>query len=221
MDPAEEAVQTLCNAPFAVYGVPPSRWPGDVMLGGVWGKSLAISLRYDEDLRIDQPGRRIEIETTGPEGLALRPSYDVDLSSGFSYGTQLVNFTRPFTRLPERPVPGSDRFNADLVDGTLVPKVIHLPSCGPRQLLEPRPFCDDGQVEPVVFEEHPQLLLYRVRLSEVEVIVLSWGYEDGYVADLIHELRPIGKEGPLFDEVERAEYRAWERIKEREQEGNV
>lgn len=221
MNPAEEAIETLRNAVFPIYAIPPASWLGDVMLGGVWGKSLAMSLRYDEDLRIEEPRRRIEIETTGPEGVALRPPYDVDLASEFSYGNQLINFTHPFTRLPERPVPGSERFNADLIDGKMVPKVVHLRSAGPRHLLEPRPFREQGQVETVEFEEHLELKLYRIRLPEVEVIVLSWGYEDGYVSGLIHELRPIGKEGSMFPEIARAEYRAWERIKQREEGGDV
>lgn len=173
MDLAKEAMDTLRNAPFPVYALPPSRWPGDVMLGGVWGESLSIRLRYDEDLRIEQPGRRIQIETTGPQGLGLRLPHDVDLVSGFSYGNQIINFTSPFTELEERPVPGSERFNADLIDGKMVPKVIHLPSSGPRRLLEPRPFRDEAQIEPVEFEEHPELRLYRIRLPEVEVVVLT------------------------------------------------
>lgn len=216
MDIAEDAIETLRNAPFPVYAVPPSKWPGDVMLGGVWGRSLSISIRYDEDLKVERPGRRLEIETTGPEGLARRPAHDTDLVSEFSYRNQITNFTHPFRKLAERPVPGSERFNADIVDGRMVPKVIHLASAGRRRLLKPRPWGDEAQVHPVEFEEHPELLLYRIQPSEVEVLVLSWDYEDAYVSELISELQPIGKEGPLFGEIARAEHRAWERIRERE-----
>ena len=216
MDLADQAIETLRKAPFPVYAITPSDWPGDVMLGGVWGKSLAISLRYDEDLRNEQPGRRIEIETTGPEGLTLRPSHETDLASEFSYANQIINFTHPFTRLDERPVPGSERFNADLINGKMAPKVIHLPSAGPRRLFEPQPFRDESLVEPVEFEEHAELRLYRIRLTEVEIIVLSWGYEDAHLAELISELRPLGKEGALFEAMEKAERRAWDRINQRE-----
>ena len=221
VDLADQAIETLRKARFPVYAIAPSGWPGDTMLGGAWGQSLAISLRYDEDLRNEHPERRIEIETTGPEGLALRPPHEVDLASEFSYSNQIINFTHPFMRLPERPVPGSERFNADLIDGKMVPKVIHLPSAGPRRLLEPRPFRDEGLVEPVEFEEHPDFRLYRLQLPEVEVIALSWGYQDDHVAGLISEVQPLGKEGPLFEEVARAEYAAWEKIKERKEQGDT
>lgn len=213
-----EALETLKNAAFPVYAIPPSEWRGDVMVGGAWGSSkhpLAITLRYDEDLGKERPREEIEIVSTGREGLEHRSPQDRELGWEFSYANQIINFTHPFSQLEERPVAGSERFNADMVDGKLVPKTIYLPSAGLRRLAEPRPFRDAAEIEPVTFELHPEFRCYRIAMPEVEVFALSWGYEDQHVTELLGKLRPIKDNPELFAEMERAEYAAWQHIRGR------
>ena len=218
MNLAGEAIETLRNAAFPVYTIPPSRWQGDVMVGGVWGSSkhpLAITLRYGEGVPQERRSRSLAVVSTGAEGLAHRSPRDRDLRWEHSHRTEIVNFTHGFTDLEERPVAGSERFNADMVEGKLVPKVVYLPSAGPRHLAEPLPFSQDDVIEPVTFEKHPEFACYRMSLSEVEVFAMSWGYEDASVAQLLTTLRPINDDAGLFAEMQAAENEACERIRER------
>lgn len=219
MDLAAEAIETLRNIAFPVYAVPPSEWPGNVMVGGVLGKSLAITLRYDDDLLIERPTRRIEVTSTGIEGLAHRPPQDRFLLWEHSYSTDLINFVYNISpdRFPERPIPGSERFNAEMVDGRMVPRTVHLESAGPRRLIDAVPSTDGYQIERVAFEEWPQLRLYRVQMTEVEVLMLAWGWDDDFLEELMSSARPIKDDDALFADIERAEYAAWERIRARKQ----
>lgn len=218
MSVADEAVETLRNAAFPVWAIPPSQWPGNVLVGGVWGSSahpLSITLRYGDDFVEERPSRQMEIVSTGTEGLEHRSPRDRELAWEFSYANQIINFTHTFTELEERPVPGSERFNADLVDGKMIPKVVRLESAGPRRLDEPLPFSEGHMVEPVTFEHHPALRCYRIRMPGVEVFIMSWSYEDAFVSESVLKLRPITDDPELFAEVERAAHAAWERIRQR------
>lgn len=218
MNFAHEAVETLRNAAFPVYAIPPSEWPGSVMVGGVWGSSkhsLSITLRYSEDVIKERPSKEIEIVSTGPEGLEHRSPQDRELEWEHSYRSEIVNFTHPFTELEDRAVAGSERFNADMVDGKLVPRTVYLPSAGPRRLAEPRPFRNGHEIEPVTFEQYPELRCYRISTAEVDVFAMSWGYEDRFVTELLEKLRPLNDDPELFAEMERAEYSAWQRIRQR------
>ena len=188
------------------------------MVGHVWGNAnhpLAIGLRYDDDVGVERPSRRIEVTSTGAEGLQQRPPPTRDLAYEHSYSSAIINFTHTFTQLEERPVEGSERSNADFVHGRLVPKTIYLPSAGTRRLLEPLTVEDGTEIERVTFPEHAALRLYRVQRPDVEVLVMSWGYEDDYLAEFVASARPISDDPELLVDVERAEYAAWTRIRER------
>lgn len=213
---------SLKDATFPVYAVPPSQWPGDVMVGGVWGQSLAVTLRYDEDLRVEHPGRRIEITSTGIEGVTHRAPQDRFLLWEHSYSSPIINFVYNITteRFPERPIRGSERYNADMVDGKLVPRVVHLPSAGGRRLIDARPFANGYQMERVAFDEYPLLRLYRVQMPEVEVLALAWAFDDDSLSEFVSEARPITGDETLFLEIERAEYAAWAKIRHRKQRGS-
>jgi hypothetical protein len=215
---AAAGIERMKNAAFPFYAVRPSQWTGDVMIGGGWGPDghpLSIWLRYQDDLMVEWPSRLFEIVSTGSEGLGHRAPMDVDLGGEFSYPNEIRNFVNWFTKLQDRPVPGSERFNADMVDGKLVPKTVYLPSTGPRRLLPTRPFGDGGEIEPVVFDEHSQLRCYRVRLPEVEVIAMGWGYDDHYLSSLIAAMRPVDHDAETLDELERAQRASWEKIRAR------
>lgn len=218
MDLAREAIETLRNAVFPVFAVPPSEWPGDVMLGGVWGDAehpLSIHMRYDDDLLVEHPPRRIEITSTGPEGLSHRAPHETFLLWEHSYGA-IINFVHNIRTepLPERPIPGSERFNAEMVDGKLVPRVVHLPSAGPRRLIDVVPFVDGYQMERVAFDEMPLLRLYRAQMLDAEVLILAWGWDDQALSSFASSVRPIN-DNELFADIERAEYAAWKKIRER------
>lgn len=222
MDLAKEAVETLRNAAFPVYAVPPSEWPGDVMVGGAWGSSkhpLDIDLRYDDDLMVERPERRIEVTSTGIEGLGLRAPQDRFLLWEHSYSSNLKNFVYNITteRFPERPIPGSERFNAEMVDGKMLPRTVHLASAGPRRLTDAVPFTDGYQMERVSFEERPELRLYRVQMPELEVLMLAWGWDDEFLREFMSSARPIKDDQKLFREIEQAEYAAWQKIRQRKQ----
>lgn len=220
MDLAKEAIETLRNAAFPVYAVPPSDWPGDVTVGRVWGSSkhpLDIDIRYDDDLIVERPKRRIEVTSTGIEGLGHRAPQDRFLLWEHSYSSNLINFVYNISaeRFPERPIPGSERFNADMVDGKMVPRTVHLESAGPRRLIDAVAFTDGYQMERLAFEERPELRLYRVQMPEVEVLMLAWGWDDEFLTEFISSARPIRDDDALFAEIERAEYTAWEKIRQR------
>lgn len=220
MDHAKEALETLRNATFPVFAVPPSRWHGDVMVGGAWGDSkhpLSIRLRYDDDLLVEHPTRRLETTSTGPEGLSHRAPHEAFLLWEHSYSSAIINFVHNITReqLPERPIPGSERFNAEMVDGKRVPRTVHLPSAGPRRLIDAVPFLDGYQMERVAFDETPKLRLYRSQMLDVEIVLLTWGCDDDEeLHRFITSARPIKDDGSLFAELERAEYAAWEKLRE-------
>ena len=222
VDFAKEAIETLRNAAFPVYAVPPSEWPGDVMVGGVWGSTehpLDIVLRYEDDLMVERPERRIEVTSTGIEGLGHRSPQDRFLLGEHSYLSNLMNFVYNISteRFPKRPVPGSERYNATMVDGKMVPRTVHLESAGPRRLIDAVPFTDGYQMERVAFEDRPELRLYRVQMPEVEVLMLAWGWDDDSLREFMSSARPIKDDGKLFGEIERAEYAAWEKIRQRKQ----
>lgn len=222
MDLAKEAIETLRNAAFPVYAVPPSKWAGDIMLGGARGTSkhpLEIHLRYDDDLMVERPERRIEVTSTGIEGLGLRAPQDGFLLWEHSYSSNLRNFVYNIStqRFPQRPIPGSERFNAEIVDGKMVPRTVHLASAGPRRLIDAVPFSDGYQMERIAFEERPELRLYRVQMPEVEVLMLAWGWDDEFLTAFISSARSIKDDEKLFGELEQAEYAAWEKVRQRKQ----
>jgi hypothetical protein len=178
MDLAKEALQTLRNAAFPVYAVPPSRWSGDVMVGGEWGTSkhpLAIQMRYDDDVLFERHQRRIEITSTGPEGLSHKAPHEMFLLWEHSYSSAIINFVHNVSddRLPQRAIPGSDRFNAEMVGGRRVPKTVHLPSAGKRHLIDAIPFLDGYQMERVAFDEWSELRLYRAQMLDAEILMLA------------------------------------------------
>jgi hypothetical protein len=217
MDFARKAIETLRGARFPVYVVPPSKWHGDVMVGGTWGSSkhpLSIGLRYDDDLVIERPARRIEIWSTGTEGLGHQSPSDRFLLWEHSYTTNLANFVNniPSERLTERPIPGSERYNRE-IDGT--PRTVHLPSAGPRQLIDAQSFDGGYQIERVAFDEYPKLRMYRVQMPEVEVLMLAWGWDDDALREFMASARSLREDDALFAEMERAEHAAWEKIRER------
>lgn len=220
VDPAAEAAVTLRNAAFPVYAVPPSQWSGDVMVGGVRGSSkhpLDIHLRYDDDPMAEPPERRIEVSSTGIEGLGHRSPQDRFLLWEHSYSSNLMNFVYNVSseRFPERPIPGSERFNADMVNGELVPRVVHLPSAGPRRLIDAVPFADGYQMERVSFDDFPALRLYRVQMPEVEILAMAWAHDDDFLTHFMSAARPIREDSALLAEIERAEDDAWEKINRR------
>lgn len=222
MDLAREAIETLRNALFPVYALPPSEWPGDVMLGGVSGNGkhpIAISLRYDDDVCVERPHRRIVITSTGAEGLSHRAPHESFLLWEHSYSAELMNFVYNITdeRFPERPVPGSERFNAEMVDGKRVPRTVYLESAGPRRLIDAVPFTDGYQMERVAFQERPELRLYRVQMPEVEILVRAWNWDDEFLRGFMSSVRPINEDEELFAEIERAEYAAWQKIRQRKE----
>jgi hypothetical protein len=218
VDLAKDALETLRNAAFPVYAVPPSQWPGDVMVGGVSGDTkgpLSINLRYDDDVRVERPKRRIVIISTGAEGLGERAPFDSYLLWEHSYRSELMNFVYNITseRFPGRPILGSERFNATMVDGKIVPRTVYLESAGPRRLLDAVAFADGYQMERVAFEEWPELRLYRVQMPEVEVLGLAWGWDDNALKHFMSGARSLRDDEDLVEEVECAEYSAWDRIR--------
>lgn len=207
MDFAAEAVATLKNAAFPVYAVPPSQWPGDVMVGGSWGSStkpLDIDLRYDDDLMVERPTRRIEVTSTGIVGLSHRSPQDRFLLWEHSYSYSRSNRSRE-----------PKKYNATMVEGQLVPRVVHLPSAGPRTLLGAHPFGDGFQMERIAFDEYPDLRLLRAQMVEAEVLLLAWGHDDDYLVEFMSKARPINADARLFAEIERAEFAAWDKINRR------
>lgn len=219
MDLAAEGLETLRNCRFPVYAVPPSRWDGDVMVGGATGNGVpvAIDIRYDEDLLIDKPSRRISIASRGLLEPIERSPAESFLLWEHSYRTNVVNFVENIERgrLAERPVIGSERFNADMIDGKLVPKIVHLPSAGPRRLADAIPFRDGFHIERVAFEHVPELGLYRIQMPDVEVLLLAWRFEDAFLAEFISSVDPVMETKGLYEEIEGAQYAAWEKIKQR------
>jgi hypothetical protein len=219
VDLAKEAIETLRNAAFQVFAVPPSLWPGDVMVGGVSGDKrhpLSIHMRYDDDLLIEHSSRRIQITSTGPEGLSKRAPFESFLLWEHSYCAEILNFVHNISteRLPERPIPGSERFNAEIVEGK-VPRTVQLPSAGPRRLIDAVPVADGYQMERVAFEERPELRLYRTQTPRVEILVLGWGWDDEPLREFMSSARSIRNDENLFAEIERAEFAAWEKIRQR------
>ncbi len=189
------------------------------MVGGAWGSSghpLFVSIRYDDDLSLETPSRRIEVTSTGIEGLGHRTPQDHFLLWEHSYSTNLVNFVDNISleRLPERPISGSERFNAELIAGRRVPRTVYLPSAGPRRLVDTVPFAADYPMERVAFEERPDLRLYRVQMPEVEILMLAWGWDDPPLKEFMSSARAINDDG-LFGDFARAEYTAWNKIRQR------
>jgi hypothetical protein len=220
VDLAREAIETLRAADFPVYAVPPSRWHGDVMLGGVSGgrkHPRSIHMRYDDDLGTDRPERRIEVTSTGAEGLSRRAPFESFLLSEHSYSTEIVNFVNNIRvePLPERPIAGSERFNAEEVDGKKVPRKVCRPSAGPRRLIDAVPFIEGSQMERVAFDELPELRLYRAQIPQVEVLILGWGWDDDSLEQFASSARPINEDATVFAEIERAEFAAWDKIRDR------
>lgn len=222
MDMAQEAVETLRNAAFPIYAVPPSQWRGDVMVRGAWGTTrhpLAVRISYDDDVTASSPQQRIMIVSTGAEGFRNRPLSDWDLSFEHSYQHEIIGFVHALAPLDERPIEGSDRFNATLVDGQLVPKTIYVPSAGPRRMLDS--FCrSDGKiVERVAFDNYPEFRCARIRTAEVEILVESWGHDDDTLTSFVDSARSIDDDESLFREMEIAEHASWERIRQRKRRG--
>ena len=219
MDMVQNGIQTIRNADFPVYAVTPSRWDGDVMFSGGMGTTKhpgRISLRYDQDVTQEPSSARIEIASApGPESFGPAPMNE-DLKDQFSYYVQLINFVHNATtqRLPERPVPGSERFNATEIDGRLVPRTVYLPSAGPRRLLEDVAL-PDGRVERVAFEEYPDLRLYRQHKDRGFVLVIGWGYDDDFLTNFVRLAHPMQDDAGLFAEFEQAQRSAWEKIYQR------
>ncbi|HWC14876.1 MAG TPA: hypothetical protein VG929_09800 [Actinomycetota bacterium] len=222
MDLAKESLGAIRNAGFPVYAVPPSEWQGDVMVGGVWGDSkhpLAVGVRYDDDLLRHRPARRIEITSTGIEGLGHRSPQHRALLWEHSYSPNIQNFVYNISdkRFAEQPIPGTERYNADMIDGRLVPRVVSLPSAGPRRLIDAVPFTNGYQMERVAFAEYSQLRLYRVQMVEVEILMLGWAWDDEPLTAFMRTARSVRDDNTLFAEIERAEYAAWEKIRQRKQ----
>lgn len=222
VDLAKEALETLRSAKFPVFAVPRSRWAGDVIVGRTWGNTkhpLSVTMRYDDDLLIEHPTRRIEITSTGPEGLSHRAPDDAFLLWEHSYSSAIINLVHNIRGevLPERPIPGSERFNAEMVDGRMIPRTVHLPSAGRRRLIDVVPFIGGYQMECVAFDEKPKLRLYRAQMLAAEVVMLAWGWDDDEeLRQFITSARPIKDDEGLFAEIERAEYAAWRKIRERD-----
>ena len=200
MDLAKQAIETLKNARFPVYAVPPSQWDGDVMVRGVWGNRkhpLSITISYDDDLSVETPQRQIEIVSTGAEGMTKRsPAHSFFLHE-VSYETELANFGENIVR-------GRLRRGAH---GTLL--------AGPRRPVAPVRFGEDLWIERAAFEEHTELRLYRVQTPRVEILVLGWGWDDEALVDFARQSRPIHDDDSLFREIEQAEYAAWNKIEKR------
>lgn len=220
MDPANEGLESLRKCRFAVYAVPPSAWSGDVMIGGATGNGapVAIRIRYDDDLLADEPSRRISISSRGLLTEAERSPADGFLLWEHSYRSNIVNFVHNVTdrRLPERPVVGSERFNAHMVDGKLIPKQIRLPSAGPRRLIDAIPFRDGFHIERVAFDEVKELRLYRIQMLEVEVVMLAWNHDDDFLAGFMSAAEPVMQTEGLYEQIERAQRAAWEKLKKTE-----
>lgn len=200
MDFAKEAMETLRNARFPVYAVPPSQFDGDVMLRGTWGDrkhALAITMSYDDDLSVERPARQIEITSTGPEGMSKRaPAHSMLLFEG-SYETELANFVN---NISPRHLPEDEH---------------GVCQAGRRY---PLPIAELGNgrfLERVAFDEHPELRLYRSQTPEVEVLFLGWGFDDDTLIDVTKKARAIQEDEGLFKEIEAAEFQAWEKINAR------
>lgn len=176
-------------------------------------------MRYDDDLTVEKPVRRIEVTSTGIEGLGRRAPQDRFLLWEHSYRSNLINFVYNISseRFPQRPIPGSERFNADKVDGKMVPRIVHLESAGRRRLIDATPFTDGYQMERVAVEERPELRLYRVQMPELEILMLAWGWDDEFLRDFVSSARPIKDDEKLFGEIEQAEYAAWKKIHQRKE----
>lgn len=152
MDLAKQAMETLRNARFPVYAVPPSQWNGDVMVRGVWGNrkhALSITMSYDDDIGIEKPHRRIEIVSTGAEGMTKRSPADMFLLFEASYETEIANFVNNISRTQLR----EDEYGVSMA--------------GPRRPLRTVSFRDRLFLESVAFDDHPELRLYRVQTPHV------------------------------------------------------
>ena len=68
---------------------------------------LDIDLRYDDDLMVERPKRRIEVTSTGIEGLGHRAPQDRFLLWEHSYSSNLKNFVYNISteRFPNAPYP--------------------------------------------------------------------------------------------------------------------
>jgi hypothetical protein len=174
-------------------------------------------MRYDDDLLIERPSRRIQIMSTGPEGLSTRAPFESFLLWEHSYCTEILNFANNISseRLPEKPIPGSERFNAEIMNGKKVPNTVHLPSAGARRLIDAVSFMNGYQMERVAFQDRPELRLYRIQMPQVEILLLAWGWDDESLREFISSARSLRKDEGLFAAIERAEYAAWDRIGER------
>lgn len=190
MDLAKQAIQALRNARFPVYVVPPSEWHGDIMLRGVWGDkkhALSITISYDDDLAIERSERQIEVVSTGPEGMTQRaPAHAFLLHEG-SYEVEIANFVN---NIAQRPLP-EDRY------GTTLP--------GDRRPLPTVPFRDGLFLERMAFERHPELLLYRTQIPQVEVLVKAWNWDEESITEFARKARPIQDDEELFQQIEDAD----------------
>lgn len=191
------------------------------MVGGATGETrhpIAIHIRYDDDLLVENPTRQISISSRPLQGPDQRMPAESILLWEHSYSTNIINFVENIERgrLPRRPVIGSERFNADMVDGKLIPKQVRLPSAGPRRLIDAIPFRDGFHIERVAFDEVPELRLYRIQMPDVEVVVLAWRLEDDYLGEFISSAEPAMQTEGLYEQMERAQFQAWEKIGRRE-----
>lgn len=211
MDISKEGMNRLLNADFPVYAVPPQEWDGDVSISGGYGTSRqpgSVRLQYDLDVIEERPSHRIEIESIGPA--IPEDLYAADLVNQLAYHTAIQNFVHPFEPLEERPVKGSEKFNAEMVDGRIVLRTVHLPLAGARGSLEPH-----GDFDRVAFDEYPELRLYRSRRGEVSIVMLSWGFDDDFLGAFVETLRSIENDRALFDALARRHVASWERIRQR------
>ncbi|MDP9069369.1 MAG: hypothetical protein M3N53_13630 [Actinomycetota bacterium] len=190
------------------------------MVGGVAGETshpLSIHMRYDDDLLVERPARRVQITSSGIEALSKKAPQERFLLWEHSYASTLQNFVYNITpdRFPERPIFGTERFNAQLIDGKRVPRVVHLPSAGPRRFIDAVPFRDGYKMERIAFDEWPALRLNRLQMTEVEVLILAWGWDDEPLLEFAAAARPITND--LLSEIGQAEFDAWKKINKRKQ----
>ncbi|MDP9069275.1 MAG: hypothetical protein M3N53_13150 [Actinomycetota bacterium] len=200
MDLARQAIETLRNARFPVYAVPPSDWTGDVMVRGVWGDrkhALAITMSYDDDLAVETPDRQIEIISTGAEGMTKRSPPHTFLLHEASYETELANFVENIGRGRLRQGP----------HGML--------QAGQRRPLEAVAFDKGLWVERASFDEHRELRIFRVQTPRAEVLVLGWNWDDDALVTFTQRARPIQHDQALCAQIEAAEYAAWKKIEGR------
>lgn len=190
------------------------------MVGGVSGERshpIAIHMRYDDDLLVERPTRRVQITSSGIEALSKKAPHEGFLLWEHSYPSTLQNFVYNITpdRFPDRPTSGTERFNAQLIGGKRDPHVVHLPSPGPRRFIDAVPFRDGYQMERVGFDDWPALRLNRIQMTEVEVLILAWVWDDEPLREVATAARPI-TDG-LLSEIEQAEFNAWTKIHQRTQ----